>query len=198
MGDAKLGIGADQSLVQHLFLLVAHVRDQQREEGHELLDLSRQHGVHFTVVQLVDEFHFRRNGVADLHDVDAVRRARRDLDELSADPFAGTAEFMPLDRGEDKALNAAHPHPQGQKLHGEGFAGAAGAQQVQIRVLVLLGVEKIHDAERIVVPVDAQQYARVVRHLKACEHVRGGSAGGEHIPPRLALQPGIDLQEGHD
>ena len=73
-----------------------------------------------------------------------------------------------------------------------------GAEQIQIRVLVLLGVEEIHDAERIVVPVDAQQYARVVGHLKACEHVRGGSAGGEYIPSGLALQPGIDLQEGHD
>ena len=198
MGDAKLGIGTDQRLVQHLFLLVAHVRDQQREEGHELLDLPRQHGVHFAVVQLVNELHFRRNGVADLHDVDAVRRTRRDLDELSADLFAGAAEFVSLDRGEDKALDAAHPHPQGQKLHGEGFAGAAGAQQVQIRVLVLFGVEEIHDAERIVVPVDAQQYARVVGHLKACEHVRGGSAGGEYIPSGLALQPGVDLQEGHD
>ena len=38
--DAKLGIGLDQRLVQHLLLLVVHVGNQQREENHQLLYLS--------------------------------------------------------------------------------------------------------------------------------------------------------------
>ena len=43
VGDAKIRIGADERFVQHLLLLVAHVRDQQAKEGYQLLDLPSQH-----------------------------------------------------------------------------------------------------------------------------------------------------------
>ena len=110
MGDAELGIGADQRFIEHLLLFIVHVRDQQGEEDHQLLDLAGQHRVQLTVIQLVDELHLRGDGLPDLHDVDAVRGAGRDSDKLAAHLTAGTAKLMALDRRYNKALNSAHPH----------------------------------------------------------------------------------------
>ena len=31
---AEVGIGLDERLIQHLFFLIGHIRDQQREEYH--------------------------------------------------------------------------------------------------------------------------------------------------------------------
>ena len=110
VGDAELGIGADQRFIEHLLLFIVHVRDQQGEEDHQLLDLAGQHRVQLTVIQLVDELHLRGDGLPDLHDVDAVRGAGRDSDKLAAHLTAGTAKLMALDRRHNKALYPTHPH----------------------------------------------------------------------------------------
>ena len=54
---------------------------------------------------------------------------------------------MSLNGSDDIALNAAHPHTQRQQLHGKGFSGAAGAEQVQVGIFVFLRVKQIDDAQ---------------------------------------------------
>lgn len=82
----------------------------------------------------------------DLHDIDTVRRTRGDLNELAANFLAGPAEFMPLDWSQDKTLDPSHSHAERQKLHSKGLAGAAGAKQIQISVLILFRIEQINNA----------------------------------------------------
>ena len=197
MGDAEVRIGSDQRFIQHLLLLVAHIGDQQAEEGHELLNFSSQHGAHLHIIDLVNQLHLRRHGMPYLHYVDAVGGTRCNLDKLAADLIAGSAEFVSLDGRQNVALNAAHPHPKRQKLHGEGLACARCAQQVQVGIFIDLCVEQIHDAQGVVVSVDAQQHAIVVRQLKAGEDIAGCGAAGQHIALRLFLQLGRDFQERH-
>ena len=133
----------------------------------------------------------------DLHYVDAVGGTRCDLDELAADLIAGSAELVSLYGGQDIALNTAHPHPKRQQLHGEGLACARCAQQVQVGIFVDLRVEQIHDAKRVVVSVDAEQDAVVVRQLEAGENIAGGGAAGQYIALSLFLQLRRDLQKWH-
>ena len=71
MGDAEVGVGFYQRLVQQLLLFIGHIRNQEGEEDHQLLNLFRQHGVDVAIIQLVDQFHLRCEGGPDLHDVDA-------------------------------------------------------------------------------------------------------------------------------
>ena len=134
--------------------------------------------------------------MADLHDVDAVGRAGCNLDELPADVVAGPAELVALDGRHNKALDAAHPHPQGQQLHGKGLPRPGGAQKHQVGVLVDLAVEQIYNAQGVVVPVDPQQHPVVVRHLETAKGIGGGRPTGEHVPPGLLLQAGVHLQQG--
>ena len=198
MGNAKLVVCFDQRFIQHLLLLVGHIRNQQGEENHELLNLSGQHGVHVVVVNLVNQLHFRGNRVPDLHDIDAVGRTGGDLDKLTADFAAGPFEFMTLDGGDDIALNTAHSHTQGQKLERKGLTGAAGAAHGQVRVLVDLRIKEVNNAERIVMPVDAQKHTGIVGHLETGEHIGGCCAAGQDIPLGFLLQLGADLEERHD
>ena len=127
MCDSELCISLNQSLVQHLLFLIGHIRNQQGEERHQLLNLTSQHGIHFAVVNLVNQLHLRRDGMPDLHDVDAVRGTGSNLDELAADLLAGSAELVSLDGSQDKTLDPSHSHAQRQKLHGKGLACTAGA-----------------------------------------------------------------------
>ena len=147
MIDAKVIVGLDQGLIQHLLFLIGHIRDQQAEEDHQLLDLSGQHGIHVVVVHLIDQLHFRADGMADLHDIDAVRRTRGDLDELAADLAAGTLELVPLDGGDDIALDAPHSHAKGQKLQRKGLTGTGCTAHSQVRILVDLRIEQVNDKE---------------------------------------------------
>ena len=83
----------------------------------------------------------------DRHKIDAVRRARCNLDKLTADAVACTPELMSLDRSNDIALNAAHTHTQCQQLHGKGLSGATGTEQVQIGIFIFLRVKQIDNAQ---------------------------------------------------
>ena len=169
MVDAEVRVGLYERLIEHLLLLVGHIRYEQAEEGHELLYLARKQRVHLRIIYAVEQLHLRRERVAYLHDVDAVRRSGRYADELPAYPVARAPELVTLDGRYDEALYAAHPHAQGKQLHGESLARARGAEQYEIRVLVHLSVEQVYDAQRVVVAVHAQQHAGVVGHLKARE-----------------------------
>ena len=198
MGDAELVVGLDEGFIEHLLLLVGHVGDQQGEENHQLLDLPGQHGVHVVVIHLVDQLHLRADGMPDLHHIDAVWRAGSDPDELSADPRAGSLEFMALDGGDDIALDTPHAHPQGKKLQSEGLARTGGAAHGQIGILVDLRVEQVNDAQGVVVPVHSQKDSGIIGHLEACEHIGRSGAAGQHIALGLLQELGTDLQEGHD
>ena len=196
VGDAEVPVGLDQGLVQHLLLLVGHVGDEQAEKRHELLDFPGQQGIHLPVADLIDELHLRGGHMADLHDVDAVRRAGCDLDELPADVVAGPAELVALDGRHNKALDAAHPHPQGQQLHGKGLPRPGGAQEHQVGVLVHLGVEEVHNAQGIVPPVHPQQHPVVVGHLVTAKGIGRGRPTGEDVSTGFLLQAWVALQKG--
>ena len=114
--DAEVRVGLYERLVEHLLLLVGHIRYEQAEEGHELLYLAREERVRLRVIYAVEQLHLRRERVAYLHDVDAVRRTGRYADELTADTVARAPELVTLDGRYDEALYAAHPHAQGKKL----------------------------------------------------------------------------------
>ena len=134
----------------------------------------------------------------DLHDIDAVGRTGGDLDKLAADFAAGPFEFMTLDGGDNITLNTAHSHTQGQKLERKGLTGAAGAAHGQVCVFVDLRIKEVNNAQRIVMPVDAQKHTGIVRHLETGEHICGRCAAGQDIPLGLLLQLGADLEERHD
>ena len=108
MGDAKFRIGLNQSLVQHLLLFIGHIRNQEGEEDHQLLNLFRQHRVDVAIIQLVDQFHLRCEGGPDLHDIDAGAGAGGQFDVGTTDLVAGPLELMAFKRRQDIALNAAH------------------------------------------------------------------------------------------
>ena len=89
---------------------------------------------------------------------------------------------MPFQRSDDKYLDSLAPHPQGHKLHRKGFAGAAGAENGNVGVLVDAGIKNIHDNQGIVMLVDSQQNAVVIAHLVRGEWIAAGRTGGQHIP----------------
>ena len=95
---------------------------------------------------------------------------------------------MSLNGSDDIALNAAHTHTQRQQLHGEGLSGATGAKQVQVGIFIFLRVKQIDDAQRVVMPVDSEQHAGIVRHLEGSEHIGRGCATGQHIPLGLLFK----------
>ena len=135
--------------------------------------------------------------MADLHNVDAVGRPRGQADVFSANVVAGPAKLVALDGRHNKTLNPTHPHSKSQQLHGEGLACPRGAQQHQVGVFVNLGVEQVHNAQGVVVPVDPQQHSVVVGHLKTAKGIGGSCPAGEYVPPGLFLQGRVDLEEGH-
>ena len=92
----------------------------------------------------------------DLHDIDAVRRAGGDFDELAANLAAGTLELMALDGGNDIALNTAHSHTQSQKLQREGLTGTGCTAHSQVRILIDLRIEKVNYAKGVIMPVNAK------------------------------------------
>ena len=96
MGDAKLGVSLDQSFIQHLLLLVAHIRNQKGEENHQLLDLLCQHGVDVAVIQFINQFHLRGDSGPYLHHIDASSGARGQFNIGAANFVAGPLEFMAL------------------------------------------------------------------------------------------------------
>ena len=181
MGDAELGVGLNQRFVQHLLLLIVHVGDQQGKEDHQLLYLTGQHGVDVAVIQLVDQFHFRGDGGADLHDIDAGGGAGSQLDVGAAHFMAGPLKLVALQRRQNKALDTPHPHPKGHDLHGVGLARPGGTADGEVGVLVDLCVERVNDAQGVVVPVEAQQDAVVIGQLKAGKHIGGRRTAGQHI-----------------
>ena len=171
VGDTVIGVGLNQCFIQKLFLFIGHIRNQQGEENHKLLNLIGQHRTEFHIVHRIDELHFGSNRVSDLHNVDTVRRTGSNTDELTTHSITSTSELVSLNRCQDEALDAAHSHTQSQELKRKGFACATGADKVQVRVFVLLGIEQIHDTKRVIVTVDTKQDARIIRKLIACEHI---------------------------
>ena len=64
---------------------------------------------------------------------------------------------MAFERRKDIALDSAHSHPERKQLHGKGLARAGGAKQGHVRDFVDARIEQVNDAQRVVVPVDAEQ-----------------------------------------
>ena len=120
--------------------------------------------------------------LSDLHDVDAVGRGGRDLDERPADVGAGTVKFVPFERRDDEHLNPFSPHPQRHELHGKGLSAAARAENGNIGVFVDTRIKDVHDDERIVMLVDAEQDTVVVTQLIRRERIAACCAQRQHIP----------------
>ena len=73
MGNAKIRIGTDQGFIQHLLLLIGHIRDQKPEKYHQLLDLSGQQRIHFGIIHFINKFHLWCHGEPDFHNIDTMR-----------------------------------------------------------------------------------------------------------------------------
>ena len=101
--------------------------------------------------------------MSDLHYVNTVRRTRGNSDELTTDSVTGPAELVALDRSHNVTLNTTHSHSQGKKLQRKRLTGATCTDKIQIGVFVFLGIEQIHNAQRVVMAVDAEQYAGIIR-----------------------------------
>ena len=108
----------------------------------------------------------------------AVTRAREELHLLHAQSrmlFGSTsrnkrsrfvdempAELMAFDRSNNVGLNAPHSHTKGEQLHCKGFSRPGRTQQVQIGVFVHFGIEQIHNAQAVIVPVYTKQNTGIV------------------------------------
>ena len=193
MGDAAFRVGADQRLVQQLTLFVRHVRDKQGEEDVQPLDFGGEHRLFDarSIQQLVSGFVH----LADLHNVDAVLRCRRDLNELTADVGAGAVELMAFQRRDDEHLNALAAHPCRHELHREALSGSAGAENGNVGVLIYAGVKDIHDDEAVVMLVDAQQDAVVVAHLIGCERVAACRTERQYVALRPLKQSALQRNQ---
>ena len=157
------------------------------------LDLGGQHGVlHGAAVEL---FIDRAVCLPDLHDVDAVGGCGRDLDERTADVGAGPMKFVPFERRDDKHLDTLTPHPQRHELHGKGLAAAARAENGDVGVFVDARIKDVHDDERIVVFVDAEQDTVVVTQLIRRERIAACRAQRQHIPLTALKERSIQLHE---
>ena len=91
-------------------------------------------------------------------------------------------KFMPLQRRDDEDLNPFSPHPGRHELHGEALAGATGPEDRHVRVFVNAGIKYVHDDERVVVLVDAQQNAVVVAHFVAGKGITARRAQRQDVP----------------
>lgn len=87
------------------------VRDQQRKENVQLLDLLCQNGV-FTD-NTVDQLISAQILLPDLADVDALPGCRTDGNKCATDVVAGSKKFMALERRDDEDLSAFSPHAEG-------------------------------------------------------------------------------------
>ena len=191
--NALFGVGADHGFVEKLPFLVVHVGDQQAEKDVQPLDLGGQHGVlHGAAVEL---FIDRAVCLSDLHDVDAVGGCGRDLDERTADVGAGPMKFVPFERRNDEHLNPFATHPKRHELHGKGLAAAARAENGDVGVFVDTRIKDVHNDERIVVLVDAEQDAVVVTQLIRRERIAARRAQRQHIPLAAFKERFIQLHE---
>ena len=131
----------------------------------------------------------------DLHDVDAVGGCGRDLDERPADVGAGTVKFVTFERRDDKHLDTLTPHPQRHELHGKGLAASARAENGNVGVFVDTRIKDVHDDERIVMLVDAEQDAVVITQLIRRERIAACCAQRQHIPLTAFKERFIQLYE---
>ena len=186
MGDPLGIVGLDQGFIQKLPFFVSDVGDQQAEKDVQLLNFGGK--LRFLNRSAVQQFIHRPIGLAYLHDIDAVFRCRRDLNELAARIAAGTQKFVPFQRSNDEYLGAFSPHPQCHQLQGEGFACAAGPHDCNVGVLIGCGIENIHDHKGIVIFVDAEQNAIVIAQLISGKGIAACSPACQHIALGALIQ----------
>ena len=108
MRDALCIVSADQRFVQKLTLFMAHIGNEQAEKDVQLLDFCRQ----FRKLDsgAVQEFIDRPINLADLHNIDAVRACRGDLDKLAAHICTGAVKLVPLQGSDDENRDIFTPH----------------------------------------------------------------------------------------
>ena len=104
---------------------------------------------------------------------------------------------MPLDGSNDITLDSTHSHTKSQQLQCEGLTCTGCSAHSKIRILVDLRIEKVNNTKRVVMAVNTQQHAGVIRHFKAGEHIRGCGAAGQHIALGLFQKLGADLKKRH-
>ena len=131
----------------------------------------------------------------DFHDVDAVGRCGRDLNERAADVGAGPMKFVPFERRDDEHLNPFSPHPQRHELHSKGLAATARAKNGDVGVFVDARIKDVHDDKRIVVFVDAEQDTVVVTQLIRRERIAACRAQCQHVPLAAFKERFIQLHE---
>ena len=179
MGNSLSGVGADQGIIQELLFLMAHIRDQQGKKRVEALDFRGQK--RFFHAGAVQQIIHRLVHATDFHDIDAVLGCWGYADELAADIRASAVKLVSFQGRNDKYLNSLAPHPQSHKLHRKSFAGAAGAKNGDICVLIDAGIKNIHNDQGVVMLVDSQQDATIIAHLVGSKWIAAGRTGGQDI-----------------
>ena len=153
----------------------------------EALDLCRQHG--FLHTRAVQQFIYGSVHLSDLHDIDTVLGGWRDRYKLPANIGAGPVEFMALQRSNNKDLDTLTPHTCCHQLHTKTLAGAAGAKNGNIGILVDPAVKDVHDDQGVVVFVDSKQDAVVIPHFIAGKGIPACRTQRQHIALGSLIQP---------
>ena len=99
-------------------------------------------------------------------------------------------------RKEESGTFALLPKSAEDDLCAKGLSGPAAAQPAEIAVAVLEAVKKVQHDRRVVVPVLAQKDAALVAKLVGGKGEGGGHPGGQGIAACLALQLGIEGEQG--
>ena len=104
-------------------------------------------------------------------------------------------KFVPFERRDDEHLDTLTPHPQRHELHSKGLAAAACAENGDVGVFVDTRIKDVHDDERVIVLVDAEQNTVVVAQLIRCERIAACCAQRQHIPLAAFKERFIQLHE---
>ena len=162
------------------------------EERVQLLDLLHQNGV--LVVVTVNQFGDGIIRFTNLHDVDILPGAGRNLDVLPTDCVAGTLEFVPLIRSDDEHLSVLLAHPQCHALKRVGLTGTGGSEDCDVGVFVLLG-KIIDENRRRVDAIRAKENAVRICQLVGGKRVSRRQIGVKDIPFGSLKQAGIAVAD---
>ena len=179
MGDTFSGICADQGVIQQLFFLIGHIRDQQGKENVEPLDLGCQ--LRSFDAGTIQHFFHGLIDLADLQHVDTAFGGGGDTDKLTACIDTGAVKLMAFQRCQHENLYALAPHTERHQQDQEGLSRAAGAAHGNVGVLIDLGIEDVDDDRRVVVFVQTEQNTILITQLIGCKRVAACHAGGQGI-----------------
>ena len=134
----------------------------------------------------------------DLHQADAVRGGRPQLDKLAAYRLAERAVLVAFFRHDADNLPALFPQALGDALEHGGFARAAGAEGGEVAVGVLVVVKEVHKCRGAVVEIQPQEDAARIAQLVGRERKRPGNPLGQGVAAAFPLDVRVGHQQGQE